>query len=257
MIVEALRLINIVVALIGSLRPPVVTVLIQPMMTVGVLLCLYAGWHIRDEGSVAAGLRVAFVDTRADRETEQQALVAALLQAELHQYAKAGKLIDQVLSVLIQHSASAARIRLGVIHNGVSGLTGTSLLRYDITNAVALPGRDPGASVVNAPLSIWNDFLPALLAGKCQLIGLQEASNFELRSRLQALGANSLLACPVTDIEGKLLGGLFSNWDAADPPPAGEQLQAVIDLNQHVGGQIASVLNLRSILDIPPEKLGK
>jgi hypothetical protein len=257
MMVEALRLLNLLLSIIGGLRQPVLTMVVDPLITVALLLCLYAGWHIRDEGSVAAGLRVAFVDTRADRVIEQQTLIAALMQAELHQYARAGKLIDQVMSVLIQHSAGAARIRLGVIHNGVSGLTGTSMLRYDVTNAIALPGRAAGASVVNEPLSVWSDFLPALLAGKCQLIGLDNAHNFDLRARLQVLGANSLLACPVIDVEGKLLGALFSNWDAADPPPVGEQLQAVMELNQHVGGQIASVLNLRSMLDVPLAELGK
>jgi hypothetical protein len=255
MITEALRLINMLLSLLGTLRQPLFTVLIQPMMTVGLIMCVYAGWHIRDEGSVAAGLRVAFIDTRADRETERQTLIAGILQAELRQYARAGQLIDQVMTVLIQHSAGAARIRLGVIHNGISGLTGTSLLRYDVTNAIALPGRAAGAAVVNEPLSVWTDFLPALLAGKCQLIGLEQVRNFDLRGRLQGLGANSLMACPVTDIEGKLLGALFSNWDAADQPPAGEQLQAVMDLNQHIGGQIASMLNLRSILDVSPEKM--
>ncbi len=127
-------------SLLAGLREPVLKAVIEPLVTVGLLLGLYTGWHIRDEGNLAEGLRVAFVDTRANREAEQQAIVGALMQAELHQYAKASKLIDEVLTVLIQHSAGAARIRLGVVHNGVSGLTGTAMLRYDVVNAVALPG---------------------------------------------------------------------------------------------------------------------
>jgi hypothetical protein len=65
------------------------------------------------------------------------------------------------------------------------------------------------------------------------------------------------MACPVTDIEGKLVGATFSTWDAADQPPAGEQLRAVMDLNQRIGAQIASVLSLRSGLDTPGNEAGK
>jgi hypothetical protein len=256
MMFEALRLLNTVLSLLGSLRQPLLTMVVDPMITVSVLLCLYAGWHIRDEGSVAAGLRVAFVDTRANRVIEEQELVDVLMQAELRQYARASKLIDQELTGLILHSAGAARIRLGVIHNGVSGLTGVGMLRYDVINSVALPGRAAGTSVVNEPLSVWNDFLPALLSGKCQLVGAADAHNFDLRLRLEKLGANSVLACPVTDIEGKLLGALLSNWDAADQPPDAEELQSVKELNQRAGGQIASVLNLRSNLDVPLGEIG-
>ena len=42
---------------------PLGAALVQPLITVGMLLFLYAGWHVRDEGSIGAGLRVAFIDT--------------------------------------------------------------------------------------------------------------------------------------------------------------------------------------------------
>ncbi|MGA3399124.1 MAG: hypothetical protein ABSC95_07880 [Acetobacteraceae bacterium] len=257
MLFEALRFLNGVLTLLGAVRYPFVTLVIQPLLTVTMLLGLYSGWHIRDEGSLVAGLRVAFIDTRANREVEQQALVAALMQAELHQYATSGKLIDELLGVVLLHSGGAARVRLGVVHNGVSGLTGTSMLRYDVTNAVASPGRAAGETVVNEPLSTWSEFLPALLAGKCQLIALADVHNFGLQGRLRTLGANSLLSCPVTDVEGKLLGALFSNWDAADQPPAGDELKALMDFDQRIGGQIASVLSVRSRLDLPLAAAGK
>ena len=245
MIVEILRLLNTLLAILGNWRQPILTLVLQPLITVAVLLCLYAGWHVRDEGSLAKGLRVAFVDTRANREAEEQRIVAALLQAELQQYARAGKLIDQSLTKLLLQSAGASRIRLGVIHNGVSGLTGVNLLRYDVINAVALAGRAPGELVVNEPLTTWGEFLPSLLAGKCQLQTLSDVRNYALQARLENLGASSLLSCPVTDLEGKLLGALFTNWDAADKPPSGAQLQAVIEADQRTAGQIASVLTLR------------
>ena len=245
MIVEILRLLDIVLSILGNWRQPLASLVGQPLVTVGLLLGLYAGWHIRDEGSVAQGLRMAFVDTRANREAQAQRIVAALLQAEVQQYARAGRLIDQALTNLLQHSAGAARIRLGVIHNGVSGLTGVSLLRYDIINAVALPGRTPGALTVNDPLTVWSDFLPSLLAGNCQLQMAADVRNYALKARLEALGADSLLACPVIDLEGKLLGAMLTNWDLADKPPSGEQLQAVIETDQRVSGEIASAITLR------------
>jgi hypothetical protein len=38
---------------------------------------------------------------------------------------------------------------LDVVHIGVNGITGTALLRYDVTNAAASPGHTVGAKVVN------------------------------------------------------------------------------------------------------------
>jgi hypothetical protein len=248
---EALRLINTLISMLSGLRQPLLDMLLPPLITIGLLLCLYAGWHIRDEGSVAAGLRVAFVDTRANREADQAALVAALLQAELHQYATSSRLIDQLLTALLEHAAGSARVRLGIIHNGITGLTGTNILRYDIINAVAPPGRAAGELIVNMPLSTWSEFLPSLLAGKCQEVLATAVRNFALRERMARLGASSNLTCPVTDIEGKLLGAIFVDWDAADQPAEGEKLNALIDFDMRIGGQVASVLNLRRNLTEP------
>ena len=257
MIVEALRLINMLLSLLGSLRQPMLTMVVDPLITVAVLVCLYAGWHIRDEGSVSQGLRVAFVDTRADREAEQQEFVSILLQAELHRFATTGRLIDQLLAALLQHAPGAARVRLGVIHNGVTGLTGITMLRYDIINAIAPPGRAAGELIVNQPLATWSDYLPNLLAGKCEKVMAADVHNYALRVRLLALGANGIVTCPVTDIEGKLLGAVFVDWDGADLPPDGDQLQALVKFDERIAAQIASVLNLRSGLDVPPGGVGK
>ena len=251
MMLEALRLLNMVLSLLGSLRQPLLTIVVEPLITISILLCLYAGWHIRDEGSVSEGLRVAFVDTRANREAEQQELVSSLMQAELHRFATTGKLIDQLLTALLQQAPGAARVRLGVIHNGVTGLTGITMLRYDIINAIAPPGRAAGEFVVNQPLATWSDYLPSLLAGRCEKVMAADVHNYALRARLLALGANGILTCPVTDIEGKLLGALFVDWDGSDQPPDGEQLKAITNFDERIAAQIASVLNLRSGLAMP------
>ena len=77
------------------------------------------------------------------------------MQGELRQDATSGRLIDELLGIALLHSTGAARIRLGVVHNGITGLTGTSTLRYDVTNAVAGVGRAAGGTIVNEPLSTW------------------------------------------------------------------------------------------------------
>src|SRR5579883_3427446 len=75
-------------------------ILLQPLVTVGMLLFLYAGWHVRDEGSVSAGLRVAFVDTRAYRLQNDYDTQAAELQMELRYAVDADRQIDRLLTEL-------------------------------------------------------------------------------------------------------------------------------------------------------------
>lgn len=134
---EILRLARTILGLLDNLGEPIRTTIVQPLLTVALLLCLYAGWHVRDEGSVSAGLRVAFVDTRAYRTQHLQQLEVTMLQNVLHQSAATDKLIEQLLTALLQRAPLAARVRLAMVHNGSVGLTGTALLRYDVINGVA------------------------------------------------------------------------------------------------------------------------
>lgn len=217
--------------------------LVQPFVTVIMLLFLYAGWHVRDEGNLSDGLEVAFIDTRAFRVKYQHDLEAAELQAELRHTAQTDKLIDELLTLLLARAPQAARVRLGVVHNGITGVTGVALLRFDITNAVAAPGHSVGAPLVNEPLSDWNDFLPVLLAGRCHLGSAKVEPNPALRSRLDALGASNFLACPVTDTNGRMLAALFLTWDLDSLPPTGDALQSLADLAAGIGTQIADALN--------------
>ena len=221
------------------------TVLVQPLITVGMLLFLYAGWHVRDEGGIGAGLRVAFVNTRAYRIDHEHEREAAMLQTELHYAADTDKLIDESLAGLLGYAPLAARVQLGVVHNGITGVTGVALLRYDVTNSVAAPGKTLGALLLNQPLSDWNNFLPVLLAGRCFLGFVSEQPNPALRARLEALGAGTLMACPVIDNRTRMLGALFVTWDARDIPPTGDTLQAVMKHALEVGAQVAAALSLR------------
>jgi hypothetical protein len=205
---------------------------------------LYAGWHVRDEGSITAGLRVAFVDTTTYQAKRMLELEAAMLQAEMHRSAATDKLIDQLLTALMERAPLATRVRLGVIHNGVTGVTGVALLRFDITNGVARPGHAVGQLITNEPLSDWNNFLPALLAGQCQTAATSAETNVVRRARLEALGAGTYMACPVTDIQHRMLGAVVATWDTRDRPPAGDELQSLMVFAKDIGVQIAAALDL-------------
>lgn len=242
---DIVRLVRIVLELLINLGQPLRTLLLQPLITVVLLLFLFAGWHVRDEGSIGAGLRVAFVDTRAYRAERLHELETTMFQAELRHTAETDKLINQLLVALLRRAPTAARVRLGVVHNGVTGVTGMALLRFDITNAVAGPGHSAGPPAINQALSDWSEFLPALLAGKCQMGTTNDEPNLVLRSRLEALGAGAFMACPVIDVQGRMLGGLFVTWDVRDQPPAGDELRALMDFARSIGVQIASALDLR------------
>jgi hypothetical protein len=221
---------------------------VQPLITVGLLLFLYAGWHVRDEGSIRAGLRVAFVDTRAYRTDHEHDREAAMLQTELHYAADTDRLIDESLAGLLGYAPLSARVQLGVVHNGVTGVTGVALLRYDITNAVAGPGKVVGAIALNQPLSDWTSFLPVLLAGRCFLGTVADQPNPALRARFNGLGAGTFMACPVIDNRNRVLGALFVTWDQRDLPPTGDALFAVMQHAIAVGAQIAAALDLRGRL---------
>jgi hypothetical protein len=148
---DLVRLIAVPLEPLVRLGQPIGALLLQPLITVAMLLFLYAGWHVRDEGSVSAGLRVAFIDTRAFRTDHQHELEAATLQRELRKAADTDRQIDQLLAGLLVRSPMADRVRLGVVHNGITGLTGVALLRYDITNSIAAPGHTGGPMIPGLP----------------------------------------------------------------------------------------------------------
>ncbi len=219
--------------------------LIQPMLTAACLTGTYTAIHITKEGSLTAGIRSAFLDgetiTSERRRLEEQ----SKLQTELHQFAAANKLIDQLLETMLVRAAGASRVRLNVIHNGVTGLTGTGLLRYDVTNSVAAPGRLAGVAVTNQQLSDWSDFLPALLAGQCFMHHVADLHAVSIRARFETLGATGVMVCPAADVQGKIVGAIFILWDGTDPVPEGDDLRKLMAAGQHLGGQIAAVLDLQ------------
>jgi hypothetical protein len=220
--------------------------LLQPLLTAACLTGVYALIHISQEGGLRPGLRAAFFDNEAARSERRRMGEQVVLQSELRQFVTANKLIDQLLMTLLTHSSGASRVQLNVIHNGVTGLTGTSLLRYDVANTVTAPGRSAGEMLVNLPLTEWADFLPSLIAQQCSFHRVSELESASSRARFEALGAVALLVCPAADVEGKIVGAIFFSWDANDPLPNAAALQNVMAEGLHLGGQIAAILDLRA-----------
>jgi hypothetical protein len=243
--IELLALFRVLLELCVSLGRASGRKLIQPALTAACLTGAYTAIHVTKEGSLVAGIRTAFLDGETIRSERQRLQEQTTLQSELRQFAAANKLIDQLLEAMLVRATGASRVRLNVIHNGVTGLTGTGLLRYDVTNSVAAAGRLAGAGVINQPLSDWTDFLPALLGGQCSMHRVNDLHAVSLRARFEVLGAASVLVCPAADVQGKTVGAIFIVWDNADRVPEGEDLRRLMAAGQHLGGQIAAVLDLQ------------
>jgi hypothetical protein len=177
------------------------------------------------------------------------------LQEELQQFVAANRLINQLLENIMIHAPGASRASLGVIHNGVTGMTGTGLLRYDDTNSVAAQGRVAGTIVSNQPLSDWSDFLPSLLAGQCGFYRTMDMKGAAIRARLESYGVSNVMVCPAADVQSKVVGAIFVMWDLNDPLPDAAQMKDLVLAGQHSGSQIAAVLDLRGPSPLIPTSL--
>ncbi len=237
---------NAVFETFSRLRRPFARSLIQPLLTASMLTALYAGYHVVHESSLTDGLKVAFFESNADRASRLREREDAILQAELHHMAESNQVIDRVLQSLTGREPTIARARLDVIHNGVTGVTGMGLLRYDVTNSVAGMGHAPGSLVQNLPLTEWSEFLPDMLAGTCKVVTVGDLRGAAFRARLEMLNAGTLLVCPVADMQGRLLGAIFISWDAGTRVPDGNDMDQLIGAGKQAGIQIATVLDLRT-----------
>lgn len=235
-------------ALVGLLREAgamVKQAIITAMTTVVILLMIYAGGNIVYDGSISGGLHSAFVMNRRsviERDAQERAL---LLQLELRNAASAERVTQQILTTLLDKSMNAARIRVSVIHNGVTGLTGMGLLRFDVTHAVSANGRAPGPLISNQPLSDWSDYLEDIIHGKCVVLHNDRVKNSSTKMRLDSLGITLFVACPITDASGQTLGGVFVSWDRGDTLPSDSDMLKLLPDIRAAGSQIAALLDLR------------
>ena len=228
--------------------------LTQPLLTSVLLMVVYVVLQIGHEGDLREGLRAAFWDSQEEQDERHRRGAEAALQAELHQLANANRLIDQQLGTILTR-AGASRVRLDVIHNGVTGVTGMGMLRYDVTNSVAAPGRAPGEPLQNQPLSDWSDVLPMLLADQCIYSAIADLRSSSLKARFESFGASSVLICPSADVEGRAVGAVLIFWDVGDTVPQGDDMLSLMTFARHVGGEIATVLDLRGWPDPDPTTL--
>ena len=218
--------------------------LLQPFLTAVFLTCVYGGYHIFHESSFMQGLKVAFYETEVNQITRLRERQDALLQGELHHMATSNLIIDKFLQSIVDRDPTIARARLDVIHNGVMGMTGTGLLRYDVTNSVPSAGHAAGRLAQNQALTEWSDFLPDLLQGNCALFPKDEHRGEAIRSRPDSMNAGTFLVCPVADVQGRLLGAVFVMWDAGTPAAEKDDMYQLIGLSKKVGSQIGAILDL-------------
>lgn len=244
MIDDALKVAETALDIAKKLPGGVLQTLATSATTVIMALILYTGFHIVRENSFTKGIASAFLLSDAQRTGQAEQAHLTNLQYELRRAAASDKFVKQLMTATLAKVPGAARERLAVIHNGVVGLSGVGLLRWDITYAVAIPGRSPGEAVSNAPLSQWSEFLPTLLAGKCFVRHPETIQDAASRARWAAMAAVAGLECPIEDLDGRLLGATQISWENAKDLPAPADMPEIERTVIGYNAQIAAALDL-------------
>lgn len=221
-------------ALKESARPAIA----QALMTAALLFSAYVGIYAIRDGSLWLGLRNAFASGVVHEDP-------TTMQAELRQLAASDKMIRRVMQSLLEEAPNASRVRLAVIHDGFVGVSGMGMLRFDVTHAVAAPGRDIGPLVQNQPLSNWGDYVNTLLGGQCTFLSASQLQNAAARVQMSELNIRVVLACPVVDPLLRILGATFISWDGRDEIPDSVQMQKLMNEAKDAGRQLALALDLR------------
>ena len=247
---ELITFFNTLFEAVRGFRTPLGRLLIQPVVTVVILLAIYVGSIVLRAPSLTEGLYAVFIDTDTDRLARAQALETAVIQTELHHLAESNQMVDRLLEGLTAHSSSIARARLDVIHNGVKGVTGMGLLRYDVTNAVPGAGHTGGPLAINQPLSEWSEFLSDLLNGDCRLLNPAVLHSAAIRARLESMNTGTILVCPVSDFQGRLLGAIVIGWDVGTALPDDLDMKSLMHAAKDAGMRIAAVLDLRAAASV-------
>ena len=204
---------------------------------------------VREHFDFTDALDVAFFASNESLDAKALLARARRMQDELQVVAAADRRINQVLQSILARAPLSSRARLAIIHNGVTGITGISMLYWDISHAQASPGRSVGELVQNQPLSEMTDYLSVLLADKCVSEPTASLTNQAARARLADLNVSWFMACPSRDIENQMLGVIFLSWDGNDRPPQGAAIAEIEDMVMAAGRQIGAVLDVRQIGD--------
>lgn len=226
-LIAIIRLLRIV----GAAAPAILVTLRGPVLTIVLLAALLMSVLTAREGGVRPAVRLLLEKPRT----------ADAMQVELRTVARRDEVLERLMEAVLAKAPTAGRVRLAVIHNGEVGLTGVGLLRFDITHATANPGYTVGPLVTNGPLSDWNAYLTKFLAAECVSSGLEDMASEE-RARMVDLGVSWRLGCPLMDIQGRLLGGLFITWPVGAALPDDAAMRALGDATKLVAAQIAAAM---------------
>lgn len=202
-----------------------------PIITATLLAAGLFGIISLREGGMQPGLRFVLTNPHA----------ANALQRQLRSVARRDAVVDELLRALLAKASAAARVRLAIIHNGEIGLTGVGLLRFDVTQGAARQGFAVGTLITNGPLADWSPYLEKLLSGACSSAGLEGMSTPE-RGQMIELGASERLACPVLDMQGRLLGGVFITWPTGATIPVGNEMAVLSEFTTAIAAQVAAAI---------------
>ena len=209
------------------------------------MMVCWAGLNIVRERDLTAGLRAAFTDSSYTTSSREIDTRSAVMQEELKKIAQSNATVRRIMEAELTNTPEAARVRLGIIHNGVYGVTGIGLLRFDLTQAVSKSGRSDGDMAQNAPLSQWDDYLQPLISGECSYVKVQDMKNSSARAHMEDVGISAFTACPVIDSHNQVLGALFVSWDKNDPLPSEEEVKKLEVQHLRAATQVAGAMEIR------------
>lgn len=209
--------------LVLTMRGRLGTLILASLVNAVMFFVLVAGWITVREGSPRSAYEVLFEPSASAAVRERETRIA-LLQAQLRAEASNIVLIRQNLDGFLSRWPGVARVRLAVIHNGTVGVGDSHLWKYDVIAAVAANGRAPGPLTQNDSLEGWAHFLPELLAGRCAVYPTGSIPRTAGRDRLEALGVQQVLTCPVATPNGEVLGALFVLFDRTEDLPRADVL---------------------------------
>lgn len=209
--------------LLLTMRGRLGTLVLASLVNAVVFFMLVVVWITVREGNPRSAYEVLFEPSATAAVREKDTRIA-LLQAQLR--LEAGNLIQirQSLDSFLSRWPGVARTRLAVIHNGTVGIGDSHIWKYDVIAAVAANGRAPGPLTQNDPLEGWSHFLTDLLAGRCALYPTASIPRTAGRDRLEALGVQQVLTCPVSTPNGETLGALFILFDRTEDLPRADAL---------------------------------
>ena len=219
MIEEIIKLLNGLIDLARNAASETKNKVFQSCLTCIMLIFFYAMSNIIHEGSIVVGLKAAFLESRVDTAIRLNQEHSALLQTEIRQAAIADRLVKEYMESLLYVLKTPARIRVGLVHNGIANTAGRSMMRIDAPYSVTALGRSQGATVVNQPFSDWSDYSEAMFKEECVTLHTSSIRNPAQLSRLLSAGIEVFIVCPIIDIQGSMIGGLFVSWDRGDLIP--------------------------------------